>query len=168
QPMAADDSMNIASEYPNEPNEVFYDHESLCNEAELEDNSGIKPSRGIDEKKFQHHYQHATLPRGVKLSASSPIFTDSTVPVAILKKHMAPKGKLGFLSVIKGALQFEWEDSGEKFDADCEHPIVIYPERYHHVIIIEPVEFKIDFYTIPESVKVVDGTAIRPGEAFIK
>ena len=75
---------------------------------------------------------------------------------------------MGFLTVLKGALQFEWEDTKEKFDADCEHPIVIYPERYHHVIIIEPVEFKIDFYALPELDGTIDPAAVRPGEAFVK
>ena len=167
QPLS-DDSMNATNEYPNEPNEVFYDHESLHNKEVLEENIDGNSMSDESVKKNQHTYQRATLPRNVKWSASSPIFTDSTVPSAILKKHMAPRGKLGFLSVLKGALQFEWEDTKEKFDADCEHPIVIYPERYHHVIIIEPVEFKIDFYALPELDGTIDPAAVRPGEAFVK
>ena len=112
------------------------------------------------------NYQNAKLPDGAEYAASSPLMTEQTVLKPILGKHMAPKGKCGYLIVEKGALQFVWEDTGEVLDAAPGHPVVIQPERYHHVRLTGPVEFKIEFYKIP-SVSATDAEAARPGEQFL-
>lgn len=116
------------------------------------------------------NYQNEHLPEGAKFAASSPTLTEKTIPAPILKKHMAPHGKYGFLVVTQGALKFVWEDSGEILDAAPEHPIVIFPERYHHVEISGPVEFRIEFYEVPQDMKQCaspDSSASRPGEQFL-
>ncbi len=113
------------------------------------------------------NYQNEKLPDDAVFSASSVVMTETTVLPPILKKHMAPKGKYGYLVVESGALQFVWEDTGETLDAAPGHPVVIFPERYHHVKITGPVTFKIEFYTAPSS-SVHDPSAIRPGETFLK
>lgn len=92
-------------------------------------------------------FQDECLPFGVDKVNSTPLLTEKTVPKEILKKHLAPKGKIGLLVVEEGSLQFVWDDSpDEVIDADSEHPVVIWPERYHHVVITDPVLFKVEFY----------------------
>ena len=56
------------------------------------------------------NYQNATLPKGVAKVGSTPYMTEKTVAPGILKKHLAPKGKFGYLFVEEGSLQFVWED----------------------------------------------------------
>lgn len=112
------------------------------------------------------NYQKESLPKDAKFAASTPVLTEKTIPAPILKKHMAPHGKCGYLLVTKGSLQFVQEDSGETFDADPEHPIVIFPERYHHVKLVGPVEFRIEFYDVSVTTP-HDPGACRPGAEFL-
>ena len=59
--------------------------------------------------------------------------------------------------VEEGSLQFVWEDEeGNFLDADPQHPIVIFPERFHHVTITGKDAF---------DVLLKDGE--RPGEGFV-
>ena len=120
-------------------------------------------------KSLRHkkHYQGAKLPKNAKFAASTPILTDTTVPSQILGKHMTPKGKCGQLIVLRGNLQLVWEDTGVVHDADPEHPILLYPERYHHLQMDGPSEFRIDFYEIQYTGK-PDESAIRPGEEYFR
>ena len=95
------------------------------------------------------NYQNATLPVGAVKAGSTPGMTEETVVPGILKKHLAPKGKFGYLVVEEGALQFVWEDDADNvLDADPDHPIVIFPERYHHVSITGQVRFRVEFYDV--------------------
>ena len=115
--------------------------------------------------RHKKHFQGGKLPEGAKLTASTPVLTDTTVPYQILEKHMAPKGKCGLLVVLKGNLQIVWEDTGVIHDADPAHPVLIYPERFHHLQMDGPSEFRIDFYEIRYTGK-PDDSALRPGEKF--
>lgn len=94
-------------------------------------------------------YQNAKLPIGSQKVGSTPSMTEATVVPGILKRHLAPEGQYGFLVVEEGALQFQWEDDNEVLDADPDHPIVIFPRRYHHVIITGPVRFRVEFFNVP-------------------
>jgi len=115
-------------------------------------------------------FQDESLPLGVSKVGSTPLLTEKTVPKGILKKHLAPKGKIGLLVVEEGALQFVWEDSPDEIiDADSEHPVVIWPERYHHLVVNDPVSFKVEFYGPAEILDaerdLIEGD--RPDEEFI-
>ena len=116
------------------------------------------------------NYQNETLPQGAVKAGSTPSMTEETVVPGILKKHLAPKGKFGYLVVEEGSLQFVWEDEADHvLDADPHHPIVIFPERYHHVSITGQVRFRVEFYDvgsidIAESLK---KKGERPGEDYI-
>ena len=116
------------------------------------------------------NYQNATLPEGAKKVGSTPTMTEETVVPGILKKHLAPRGKFGYLVVEEGSLQFVWEDEKDNvLDADPEHPIVIFPERYHHVSITETVRFRVEFYDVGD-LDIADNLikkGQRPGEDFI-
>jgi tellurite resistance-related uncharacterized protein len=114
------------------------------------------------------NYQNATLPESAELAGSTKLMNQDTVVPGILKKHLAPKGKWGYLLVESGSLEYVWEDDAENvLIADPGHPIVIFPERFHHVVITGPVEFKVEFYVVNEEPDGAAKTGDRPGEAFV-
>ena len=113
-------------------------------------------------------YDNLIFPEGLEKVGETPWMTEKTVFPDILKRHMAPKDKLGYLLVKKGELEFVWEDEKERvYTVNPKHPLIIYPERYHHVVLIGPVEFKIKFYKFDLDI-IKDMNALRPGENFIK
>jgi len=116
------------------------------------------------------NFQNESLPEGASKIGSTPTMTEETVVPGILKKHLAPRGRFGYLVVEEGALQFIWEDDPENaLDADPGHPIVIFPERFHHVKITGKVRFRVEFYEVGgiEIDAGVKKTGERPGEDFI-
>jgi len=116
------------------------------------------------------NFQNEVLPEGAKKVGSTPSMTEETVVSGILNKHLAPKGKFGYLVVEKGSLQFVWEDEENNvLDADPDHPIVIFPERFHHVSIKDKVQFRVEFYQVPnEGISDFnqEGGA-RPGQDYV-
>ncbi|XMB85183.1 DUF1971 domain-containing protein [Mycoplasmatota bacterium WC44] len=116
------------------------------------------------------NYQDKQLPAGAVKVGETPMMNENTVLPAILNKHMSPKGKFGNVVVEKGSLEFVWEDDlNNVMICDKKHPIVISPERYHHVIITGEVEFKVEFYKQESTtVDISDEDAIRPGEEFVE
>ena len=116
------------------------------------------------------NYQNAALPEEAVKAGSTPAMTEKTVVSGILKKHLAPRGKFGYLVVEEGSLQFVWEDEEDNvLDADPGHPIVIFPERYHHVSITGKVRFRVEFYDVG-GIDIADKLiekGPRPGEDFI-
>ena len=116
------------------------------------------------------NFQNESLPRGAQKFGSTPTMTEETVIPGILKKHLAPRGRFGYLVVEEGALQFVWEDDPDHaLDADSEHPIVIFPERFHHVKITGKVRFRVEFYEVG-GIEIEAGLqkkGERPGEDFI-
>lgn len=112
-------------------------------------------------------YQNIDLPLQQNKIGETPWLTDVTVLKPILNKHMAPKGKVGLVVVKEGSLDYVWEDDlNNILTGDINHPIVIEPERYHHVIITGKVLFRIEFYKDVEPL-LSDENAVRPGETFI-
>ncbi len=113
------------------------------------------------------HFQKETLPQGAIKVGSTPSMTEKTVVKGILKNHLAPKGKYGLVVVEEGTLQFIWEDDKENIlNADSQHPIVIPPERFHHVVITKPVVFRVEFYKVPKAGEEENKKGNRPGEVF--
>lgn len=113
------------------------------------------------------NYQNEKLPTGASKVGSTPSMTEETAVKGILKNHLAPKGKWGLVVVEEGRLQFVWEDDQENvLDADPDHPIVIFPERFHHVAITGPVVFRVEFYTPPSDENTERKEGDRPGEDF--
>jgi len=112
------------------------------------------------------NFQNEELPEGAVKVGSTPSMTELTVVKGILKNHLAPKGKVGLVVVEEGSLQYIWEDDQDNvLDADKNHPIVIEPERYHHVVITGPVVFRVEFYKVLEkNEEFKEGD--RPGEVF--
>jgi tellurite resistance-related uncharacterized protein len=116
------------------------------------------------------NFQSESLPGDVQQIGTTPSMDEKTVVQGILRNHMTPKGKYALVVVEEGALQFVWEDDPETIvDADPEHPIVIVPERKHHVILGGPVRFRVEFYAAPTTLEMgkVDETVERPGEDYV-
>ena len=114
------------------------------------------------------NYQNDTLPDNAVKAGSTKLMNQETVVPGILKKHLAPKGKWGYLVVESGALQYVWEDDPDNvLDADLEHPIVIFPERFHHVVITGKVRFRVEFYELAEAAAAAHKEGERPGADFI-
>jgi len=102
------------------------------------------------------------------LAGTTPIMDEESIVPGILKNHMAPKGKCGLLVVEEGACQFIWEDDPDNpLDCDPDHPVVIFAERFHHVVITGPVKLKVEFYSMPMTLDAKDPNALRPGKDFI-
>lgn len=113
-------------------------------------------------------FQHISLPLLENKIGETSWFTEQNILKPLLNKHMAPKGKTGLVIVKEGSLEFVWEDDlTTVLTCDSNHPIVIEPERYHHIIITGAVLFNIEFYK-DSPVSKVNNEAIRPGELFIK
>ena len=93
-------------------------------------------------------FQFEQLPANLKKVGETPVMDEKNIFKEILQSHTSPKGKYGYLVIIEGTADFIWEDEPDKiYTADKCHPIVIFPERKHHVIITGPVKLKIEFYS---------------------
>ncbi len=113
------------------------------------------------------NYQNETLPESANKVGSTPSMNEETVVKGILKNHLAPKGKYGLVVVEEGTLQFVWEDDPDNIlDADPNNPIVIFSERFHHVVITGKVIFRVEFYEIPVAID-ENKNGERPGEDFL-
>jgi len=116
------------------------------------------------------NFQNATLPDQAIKVGSTPSMKADTVVAGLLRKHLAPRGKYGLLVVEEGSLQYVWDDDADNvLDADPDHPIVIAPERYHHVVITGPVLFRVEFYQVPQSLGDLGEkqNGERPGEDYL-
>ncbi len=94
------------------------------------------------------NYQNEKLPPNVVKVGSTDPMDETNILSGLLKNHATSSGKFGYLVVQAGSLQFVWEDNNEIFDSDSSHPIVIFPERVHHVQLIGKVRFHIEFYKL--------------------
>lgn len=116
------------------------------------------------------NFQNESLPESAGKIGATPTMTEETVAPGLLKKHLAPRGRFGYLVVEEGSLQFIWEDDpGNALDADPENPIVIFAERFHHVKITGKVRFRVEFYEVG-GIEIDAGLrqqGDRPGEDFI-
>ena len=113
------------------------------------------------------NFQNDTLPENAVKVGSTPSMNQETVVPGILKNHLAPKGKYGLVVVEEGALKFVWEDDPSNvLDADTDHPIIIYPDRFHHVVIDGAVKFRVEFYHVPVDVA-ANNEGPRPGADFL-
>ncbi|MCF6340838.1 MAG: DUF1971 domain-containing protein [Sulfurimonas sp.] len=112
------------------------------------------------------NFQNKELPEGAKKVGETPNMTEITAVKGILRNHLAPKGKFGLVVVEEGSLEYVWEDDKDNvLNADKDHPIVIEPERYHHVVITGPVVFRVEFYKV-KNPNEEHKEGERPGEVF--
>lgn len=78
--------------------------------------------------------------------SSTPVFNNQTCPEGIKNAHATAAGVWAKLVVMKGMLEFVYEDSNEKYLVDTTKPFIIESQRLHHVNLLWEVEFKVEFY----------------------
>lgn len=96
------------------------------------------------------------LPKDLEKIGETPIMNETNVFKDILEEHKTPKNKLGYLKVLEGQLDFVWADAPELiYTVDANHPLVIFPEKSHRVILTGPVQFKVEFYKIDDNTSII-------------
>lgn len=90
------------------------------------------------------------LPDGLSNHRSTPLFTASTVPAALLRDHDTKDGVWALIVVHSGSLRYKVTDPRRATTTrdlkPGEAPGVVEPTILHHVEPIGAVEFQVDFY----------------------
>lgn len=85
------------------------------------------------------------LPDNVKAYKRTPLFTQETVPDALLNNHNTKAGVWGLIQVEEGELDYTIEDT-ETHRLTPDNPGVVEPEVVHHVTPVGTVAFFVEFY----------------------
>lgn len=87
------------------------------------------------------------LPGGLELARTTPTFDAASVPAGLTRAHRIAPGVWGRLVVTSGSLRFVFEDdqNGSRTVTAGEHQ-VIPPDRPHHVEVVGPVRFAVEFH----------------------
>lgn len=88
-----------------------------------------------------------TLPAGVRLVRTTPVFDHDDVPVGLLGEHRVASGVWGRLVVRSGRLRFVFD--GEQPSSrvvTAGDQVVIPPQRPHHVELVGAVAFVVEFH----------------------
>lgn len=88
------------------------------------------------------------LPEGVQEYRRSATFTEDSVPAGLVREHGTKAGVWALIVVESGRLDYTFESPFRTFLLDPEHPGVIPPEVPHHVRVIGPVRFHVEFLAI--------------------
>lgn len=103
-----------------------------------------------------------------KKIGETPLFDERNYIAEMTRKHMTPKNIYGILKVLEGELQFVWNDEKKIYTVDKQHPMVIEPERYHHIILNGKVKFYLELYKNLKDDKIIlDEKAKRLAKQFI-
>lgn len=92
-----------------------------------------------------------SLPAGLELARTTDEFDEHTVPAGLLRDHRVAAGVWGRLIVRSGALQFGFGDDPE-FGVAAGDSVVIPPARLHHVALVGPVRFVVEFHRPADTV----------------
>lgn len=94
----------------------------------------------------------ASLPAGVELVRTTPVFDQSTVPDGLLAAHRVADGVWGRLVVRSGSLRFVFEDdAGDGRELTAGESTAIPPARPHHLVVEGPVTFLVEFHRPPSA-----------------
>lgn len=90
------------------------------------------------------------LPAGLDHYRSTPLFTEESVPAALLGDHSTKPGVWGRIRLLSGRLRYVVTDPSRQGvtrdlrpDSD---PAIIEPEILHHVELLGPVQFQVEFW----------------------
>ncbi len=90
-----------------------------------------------------------TMPIGLELVRTTPTFTETTVPAALLASHKTAKGVWGRLLVHSGELNFTFEDQLDQVHhLTTGGHVDIAPQRPHHLTVGGPSTFAVEFYRL--------------------
>lgn len=87
-----------------------------------------------------------TLPEGLELVRTTPVFTTETVPAGLLKAHKVAPGVWGLLRVLDGTVTFVAEGSGDRRTLEAGENQVIEPDTSHHVELGYVARFEVEFH----------------------
>ena len=87
-----------------------------------------------------------TLPDNVTFYRQTPTFDETTVPAGLTAEHATKAGVWGVIRVEAGSLRYTIRDTRETFDLDPDTAGFIAPEVPHHVSLLGPVRFRVEFY----------------------
>jgi tellurite resistance-related uncharacterized protein len=88
----------------------------------------------------------AELPPDLELVRTTSVFTESSVPAGLLATHRVASGVWGRLVVSSGAVLFRFEDDQDGNVIGAPGSMVIPPNRPHHLEILGPVRFVVEFH----------------------
>ncbi|MGB7415857.1 MAG: DUF1971 domain-containing protein [Thermosynechococcaceae cyanobacterium] len=88
-----------------------------------------------------------TLPSKVIAYRQTPVFTQETIPDALLHRHTTKEGSWGKLCVISGQLRYRiLTDPPEEHMIKPGSPGIIEPQTPHQVEPMGPVELFVEFF----------------------
>ena len=93
-----------------------------------------------------------TLPAHLVAYKRTPIFTNETIPRALLHDHRTKGGAWGLIHVERGKLKYTIED--REFILTPDSPGVVEPEVSHFVTPLGDVSFFIEFYRSVDQEKI--------------
>lgn len=85
------------------------------------------------------------LPENLKAYKRTPLFTQDTIPNALLSKHNTKAGVWGLICIEEGELKYQIEDK-ENYILSRSCPGVVEPEVFHSVCPQGQVSFYVEFY----------------------
>lgn len=87
------------------------------------------------------------FPENFSAYKKSPIFTESTIPKALLSSHSTKQGVWAKINILQGQLKYFMESPINKEDIlDSTHLGIIVPEVIHRVEPVGSVSFYVEFY----------------------
>jgi len=89
------------------------------------------------------------LPAGCVATRRTPVFTQDTVPSALLGAHETKDGTWVVIHVLEGKLRYCIEASASESVLEPDQPGVIEPQVRHHVEPVGPVRFYMEFHRAP-------------------
>ena len=101
------------------------------------------------------------LPPGLTAYRRTPIFTETTLPAALRRRHQTKAGVWGVITIAEGRLRFRRLDPLEETMLDPASPGIVAPEEPHEVEPLGPVRFYIEFHTANRQTGADGGTRTR-------
>lgn len=92
-----------------------------------------------------------TLPPHLEKYEATPSFDQDHIPKAMLKSHTTKEGVWGLIVIERGELEYEIIQSGQKHALTPGVPGVVEPEVEHCIRPTGDVEFRIEFYQLPQA-----------------
>jgi tellurite resistance-related uncharacterized protein len=101
----------------------------------------------------------AALPPGCEAYRSTPVFTEATVPSALLHAHQTKAGTWALIRVLEGRLLYRVLDPpGERVLDPAGAPGVVEPGVLHEVAVLGPVRFQVEFHRVARPSSAVGST----------
>ncbi len=95
-------------------------------------------------------FTEAVIPNSFELARTTDLFTNTTIPVGLLRAHRVASGVWARLVVHTGTVGFVFEDEPDtRLNIDAGDGVVIPPTRLYHVELDGPATFVIEFHRLP-------------------